>query len=132
MDGIGKGSVVNDSLDQVSLGESSSSPQSSENGALVLGAYKNVHLTETAYAALKEQFPLTYNSLIENFSAKLYKYGYNYPNHYATILQWAKEDGAKQQETQSGSFETDEFFKVALARSEDEYKKYNKNNNQGG
>ena len=125
-DGIGKGSVVEDSLDQVNLGEGSVG-QSKTEVVITLGAHNNVYMTEAEYSALTKEYPHTYNVLIENFSAKLHKHGYKYNNHYATILKWASEDGAKGQEAQTGSsYNLADFERAALDRSEDEYKSYSK------
>jgi hypothetical protein len=45
----------------------------------------------------------------------------------SSFLQWAKEDGAKQHETQSnGSYSTADFECIALERSEREYKQQSK------
>lgn len=85
----------------------------------LFGCFNNVRITLSERDSLIEMFGETVAlELIDSFSRKLKSKGYKYDDHYATILIWAKSDGVKPlAEGEGGSFDTDEFFKAALARS---------------
>jgi hypothetical protein len=85
------------------------------------GCFENVEMTSEDRDRLVAMFgEEVARELIDNLSRKLKSKGYKYEDHYATILVWAKKDGVKPEAAISsagGSFDTDEFFKAALARS---------------
>lgn len=79
------------------------------------GKFSNVFLSQDEYESLKKEYgKSTADSLIDGFSCKVISKGYKSNNHYATILQWAKEDGVK---PIKDSFDTNEFFEAALKHS---------------
>ena len=87
------------------------------------GRYNNVILTDAEVAALSKEFPNDYTERIERLSEYMAVSGKTYKSHIATIRNWAKRDAEKlQRQQQSGklttSFETDGFWKAALARTE--------------
>ena len=80
------------------------------------GEFSNVYLTEAEREALAEKYGETVTvGLIDNFSRKIKAKGYQYENHYATILDWASKDGVKPKEDKS--YDLDEFWEAALQRS---------------
>ena len=54
------------------------------------GSFKNVLLTEKEIKSLSERFGEKYKELIENLSIAIASKGYKYKSHYATILNWAR------------------------------------------
>lgn len=79
------------------------------------GKFNNVLISQNEYESLKNEYgKSTADSLIDSFSCKIVSKGYKSNNHYATILQWAKEDGVK---PNTSSFDIDEFFEAALKKS---------------
>ena len=90
-----------------------------EKNKELFGCFKNVRITVSERDSLVEMFGAELAlELIDGFSRKLKSKGYKYDDHYATILIWARSDGVKPlAESSGGSFNTDEFFKAALARS---------------
>lgn len=67
------------------------------------GSFSNVLLTDDEYSKLKEQFSDA-DERIENLSFGIASKGYQYKNHYATILAWARNDDKRaiqQQKKQS-------------------------------
>ena len=81
------------------------------------GTFENVMLSDDEYSKICEKYGKgTANELINSFSCKLKSKGYKSVNHCATIMQWAVEDGVKEK----GSFDYDEFWESALARSYNE------------
>lgn len=96
-----------------------------ERGAppVARGRYNNVILTDAEVAALSKEFPNDYIERIERLSEYMAVSGKTYKSHIATIRNWAKRDAEKLQCQQQGekattSFETDGFWKAALARTE--------------
>lgn len=89
------------------------------------GECNNVILLDWQWKKLKEMFPDSYRERVDRLSRYIHKTGKNYPSHYATIVNWAKEDGqineqtakAAKEEGKSGSFDTDSFFDAALQRT---------------
>lgn len=80
------------------------------------GEFANVFLTEDEYASLTDKYGKSVaNGLIDNFSIKLKAKGYQYDDHYATILDWANKDGIKPQSEKS--YDVEDFFQAALMRS---------------
>ena len=61
------------------------------------GQFENVLLTDDEYQKLKEQF-VDYEEKIENLSGYIASKGDKYKSHYATILNWARQDNAKMPE----------------------------------
>lgn len=69
------------------------------------GSFSNVLLTDDEYSKLKEQFSDA-DERIENLSFGIASKGYQYKNHYATILAWARNDNKRaiQQQKKQSSF----------------------------
>ena len=83
------------------------------------GEYNNVLLTDSDLEKLKEEFPRDYEERIERLSSYIASTGKSYKNHLATIRNWARKDAEKvAPKDNSGSFETDEFFELALRRGQ--------------
>lgn len=89
------------------------------------GVRSNVMLCEREYDDLRSRFD-DFGERIDRLSHYLASTGKDYASHYETILKWAKEDEGKDAEKKKaeakkreaqGSFDTDEFFNAALARS---------------
>ena len=79
------------------------------------GTFENVLLTLNEYERLKSKFPYAYDKHIDNLSCYIESKGDKYKSHYATILAWTRKE-----EKESGtlsSFDTEDFFQAALARS---------------
>ncbi len=89
------------------------------------GEYGNVILTDWQWERLQQMFPNTCHKRVDRLSRYIARTGKNYPSHYATIVNWAKENGyinaeaakAAKEEEKKGSFDTDSFFDAALERS---------------
>ena len=80
------------------------------------GEFFNVYLTEAERGALVEKYGESVTvGLIDNFSRKIKAKGYQYEDHYATILAWADKDGIKPKEDKS--YDLEEFFNAAVTRS---------------
>lgn len=80
------------------------------------GEFSNVFLTEKERKSLEEKYGNSVSEgLIDNFSRKIKAKGYQYEDHYATILDWANKDGVKPKGEKS--YDVEEFFNAALARS---------------
>ena len=84
-----------------------------ETDPLLKGFYKNVRLSDNEVASLRERFPTDWEKRIDRLSKYMADSGKTYASHYDTIIRWAEQDKPKQ-ETQYGSFDTDEFFEAAL------------------
>ena len=80
--------IVGESTKSVSSGKTEAKTTS-----LVLGAYRNVYLSQEEYDKLKREFP-NWAAMIENLSRKIAMHGYRYKNHYTVLLEWAKQDEA--------------------------------------
>ncbi len=84
------------------------------------GRHQNVMLTDEQYENIKKQVPDA-EAYIDRFSEKLHTKGYTYADHYSTILSWWKSDKkrrrSKKKTAAAGSFNTEDFFQRALARS---------------
>lgn len=79
------------------------------------GEYENVLLSDTDLEKLKTEFP-DYEARIENLSSYIASTGKTYKNHLATIRNWARKEKPTTAETK-GSFDTDEFFDLAMKKS---------------
>lgn len=89
-----------------------------EDGKEIFGCFGNVRMSADDHERLVSMFgEKVAGELIDNLSRKLKSKGYKYEDHYATILIWAQKDGVKPITEASGSFDTNEFFELALARS---------------
>jgi predicted phage replisome organizer len=94
-------------------------------GSIYRGECNNVILLDWQWKKLKELFPNNYRERVDRLSRYINKTGKSYPSHYATIVNWAKEDGqineqsakAAKAEEKSGSFDTDSFFDAAVQRT---------------
>ncbi len=80
------------------------------------GENNNVLLTDEEYAKLQEKFK-EYQKRIDNLSRYITQSGKRYESHYQTILNWARREEESNTPEAVGSFETDEFFNLALKRS---------------
>lgn len=88
------------------------------------GKHNNVMLTDEQYADIKAKIPDA-DAYIDGFSEKLHDKGYTYSDHYATLLSWWASDQHRKRKSGSrkkasaggGSFDVNEFFKKAEARS---------------
>lgn len=63
------------------------------------GEYKNVLLSETDLAKLKEEFPTDWEERVERLSAYMASTGKSYKNHLATIRNWARRDSEARKKT---------------------------------
>lgn len=83
------------------------------------GEYKNVLLSGEELDKLRERFRDA-DARIDKLSEYLECKNVSYKSHYAVILKWARDDEAKRRGESGGensSFNTDEFFELALKRS---------------
>lgn len=95
--------------------ESNAAPEN-----VVLGQFGNVFMTEVQHRELCQKYGKSKaQELIDQFSRKLKSKGYQFKDHYATILAWATEDRVRTME--NSSFDTDDFFEAAVRRSYDDY-----------
>lgn len=60
------------------------------------GEFKNVLLTDDELKKLQQKFPSDWQRRIDDLSYAISSKGYKYSSHYATILNWARKDSAKQ------------------------------------
>jgi len=65
------------------------------------GEYNNVLLTDDELQKLKTEYS-DYQKKIENLSSYVASTGKSYKSHYATIRNWARRDGNKKQEVNTG------------------------------
>ncbi|MBE6702132.1 MAG: DUF4373 domain-containing protein [Ruminococcaceae bacterium] len=88
--------------------------------AAVFGCFKNVRLYPEEYDALKEQIPDA-DTYIERFSERKESKHYHYPNDFAAILSWYREDSEKERQSgkqePKGSFDVDDFWEAAMSRT---------------
>lgn len=63
------------------------------------GEYKNVLLSDTELAKLKEEFPTDWEERVERLSAYMASTGKSYKNHLATIRSWARRDSEARKKT---------------------------------
>lgn len=88
----------NSSINSRESDNNSSQQQLTTHAPLMLGRFKNVLFSADELEALKVEFPSEWEALIDSFSAKLKANGYQYPNHYAKIIEWKAEDARKEAE----------------------------------
>lgn len=85
------------------------------------GQYKNVLLSDTEMDKLREEFPHDWEARIEAVSTYVEKKGVVYKNFLAVIRDWEKRDEAQKAKESAGkpagSFDTDEFVALAMART---------------
>lgn len=83
------------------------------------GKYKNVLLSESELDTLKDEFPETWQSWIEEVSEGVAKSGKKYKNFLAVIRNWARreEEKKKTENTALSSFETEDVLTAAMART---------------
>lgn len=85
------------------------------------GAYENVFLTDDEFESFKTTYPTNYEAKINRLSFYIVKSGKAYHNHFAILMEWAKEDEekakAEKKSKLDSSFDTDSFYTSALARS---------------
>ena len=58
------------------------------------GEYNNVLLTDEEFAKIKDKFPSDYQSWIDRLSGYIESKGVKYKSHYATILNWSRNERA--------------------------------------
>ena len=85
-------------------------------GREAYGDFKNVYLSEYEYQDLKIRFPLDYRKRINDLSYYINAKGNKYASHYGAILNWNRNKNAEG-ESQTSTFDTDEFFQSAVERS---------------
>ena len=83
------------------------------------GEYNNVLLTDEELDKLIAEFP-DYQKRIENLSNYIASTGKKYKNHYATIKNWARRDGEKQNVKGAKAQELDSFYEMAQRWAESE------------
>lgn len=83
------------------------------------GVYKNVLLTDEEFESFKSVYATEYEHKIDRLSVYVKQSGKNYNNHYAVLVEWAKEDETKQagQKPQMSSFDTNSFYEAAINRA---------------
>ena len=100
---------------------------SSMRETVTFGRFKNVFITPEEYEELKQLVPDA-DDLIERLSEGLESKGYMYDNHFATLLKWHREDkreqtpktiskSTKTAQASQSSFDIEDFFQAALART---------------
>jgi|GEM_PF-5354289 hypothetical protein len=88
------------------------------------GMYKNVLLTDSEFIKLHSEFS-DVDKRIDKLSEYLEIHGKPYKSHCAVIRKWARDDAEKLQKEnkpENASFDTDEFFNLALNRSNEKLK----------
>lgn len=83
------------------------------------GEYNNVLLTDEELDKLIAEFP-DYQKRIENLSNYIASTGKKYKSHYATIKNWARRDGEKQDVKGAKAQELDSFYEMAQRWAESE------------
>lgn len=90
----------------------------------IYGAYKNVTLTDDELEEFKKAYPTSYEVKIDRLSFYMAKSGKAYQNHYAVLMEWAKEDEEKAkkkaEEASESSFDAASFYETALLKSYEE------------
>lgn len=84
----------------------------------IYGSFENVKLTDEEFEKFKSKFPFNHMKYIEDLSLYIASKGDKYKSHYATLLTWNKD-----KDDSNSSFDTDEFFQAALARSSEHIRK---------
>lgn len=84
------------------------------------GVNNNVLLSDEEYKKICDEHPRDYQKRIDSLSCYIASSGKAYKSHYFTILNWARRDtGQDTPAVEGGSFDTDEFYQLALKRSYD-------------
>jgi len=104
---------------------SPTSPGRRRNGEIreVYGAFGNVYLTASEYAALSSEFPDDIDLRIDRLSEYMETSGYRYANHASVIRRWSRTDYAdryRKEDASSSSdalFDEDEYWAAAMERS---------------
>lgn len=82
------------------------------------GVNNNVLLSDEEHKKLRDEHPNDYQKRIDSLSCYIASSGKVYKSHYFTILNWARRDTGKDTPSaDGGSFNTDEFYQLALKRS---------------
>lgn len=76
------------------------------------GEFKNVLLSDSELSELKTRYPQFYEAKIERLSRYLASTGKQYRNHYATLIDWLKEDTAQEKPSQPSSYDINELDKI--------------------
>lgn len=99
--GIGKDRLGEVRIGKGSLGESAHA-RTPEEQPRHYGIFNNVRLTDTELTALKEAYPDVCGDKIDRLSEYIQK-GRTYPDHFAILMKWAREDAQKAQTPQNGT-----------------------------
>lgn len=67
------------------------------------GEYNNVLLSDEDFQKLQTEFPYDWRERIERLSSYMASTGKSYKNHLATIRNWARKDGSRQQTTNNNT-----------------------------
>ena len=97
-------------------GAGDKTPGAPSPARIAFGVYGNVLLTLEEYDALKSEYR-DLSARIDRLSEYLRTSGKSYADHAAVIRKWAREDGNGSKTDAQSSFDTEEFFQAALARS---------------
>jgi DNA-binding MarR family transcriptional regulator len=100
----------------------------SDDGKKTYGEHGNVRLTDEELEKLRERYPDDYPGKIDALSRYIWQHHAErkYKDHYRTLLVWLKEDadrpkdrggGGKTKPLEMSSFDTDEFYEAAVAKS---------------
>lgn len=92
-------------------------PDEEKNKKHKYGEYKNVLLTDEEMEKLQTEFPNDWRQRIEEVSAYVARSGKTYKNFLAVIRNWARRDEKENMPAGESSFDTDEFFELALRRT---------------
>lgn len=91
------------------------------------GVNNNVLLTDDEYKKLQSEYSRDYQKRIDSLSSYIASSGKPYKSHYFTILNWSRrETGQDTPVITGGSFDTEEFCKLALAHTEREFEEKRK------
>lgn len=92
---MGRGGVPKMSTHTIETDKLEANPKKKIEARHKFGEYKNVLLSDTDLAKLKEEFPTDWEERIENLSNYMESKGKTYKNHLATIRNWARCDRSK-------------------------------------
>ena len=81
------------------------------------GEFCNVMLTDEERAQLSEKYGGAAEVLIDKFSAKLKSKGYQFADHYATIVLWESEDKQASSATDQKHAEIEDWFEQRLKQT---------------
>lgn len=85
----------NENENEVSYPDSYNESLTNRSFPTLFGKYHNVKLSQKEYTEIKEAYPLDYEKKIDRLSTYMKQTGKSYKSHFATIMEWAKEDAQK-------------------------------------